>query len=324
MNLCYRPFSATDADFDLLAKIDSTAGDGPKTVEELRQSESGWTADQLHQREFIISDGECIGVNLMYRAGKEASGTVTVLFTLLPAYRGKGFDEGILERLTEMARTHGAAEVSTTADDSDRGRTEAIERLGFVFRTSFVISKLNLDRLDFDVVVSKIQQVVKDGIEILSAHDLGLVGIDWYRLRYDWMNRYMADEHPDEPKPEGTYEEQRERAVSSPSWLPQANFAAFARKTCVGITSLGLLEHEHGEAWTGLTYVEGTYRHKGIASALKAASLLAARNAGVRSVGTINEGHIPMLQLNRKLGFEKVRAIVCYRKKLDGAEVSQG
>ncbi len=322
MDLSYRPFNATDADFDLLAKIDSSAGDGPKTVEELRQYESHWTAEQLHMREFILLDGECIGVNLMYRVGKEARDIITALFTLLPEFRAKGFDEGILKRMTETARTHGADEVATTSDDSDHGRIEAIEWLGFVLRTSYVISKLNLDRLDLSVVSSKIQQVENNGIAIQSAHELGLVGIDWYRLHYDSMNRYMADEHPDEPKPEGTFEERRERAVNSPDWLPVANYAAFDRETCVGTTSLGLLEHEPGEAWTGLTKVEEPYRRKGIATSLKAASLLAAKRAGVRSVGTINEGHIPMLQLNRQLGFEKVRAIVCYRKKLDGAEVT--
>ena len=59
------------------------------------------------------------------------------------------------------------------------------------------------------------------------------------------------------------------------------------------------------------------YRRKGIASALKVASLCAAKQAGIRYVETINEGHIPMLQLNIQLGFQKVDAILSYRKAIE-------
>lgn len=316
MGLTYRTFEGTDADYELLAEIDSTYGDGPKTVEELRTYEKHWNPDQFHVREFIVAGGKCIGADIQYKQGKEAHDTHSFFFTLLPAYRGRGLDEEILENLTGKARSRGAASVTTNSRDDDPGRIETLQSLDFSFSTSFVESKLDLERFDPSPLAAKLRQVEDQGIAIESADALSRSGVDWLRLQYDWTRRYMAEEHPTERQPSGTFEEWRERTANSPTRLPVGEYAAMQGKTCVGITSLSLLDHEPGAAWTGLTNVEIAFRRKGIATALKVASLSAAKQAGIKSVGTLNEGHIPMLQLNFHLGFQKFKAILCYEKPI--------
>ena len=148
MPLSYREFDGTDADYQLLAEIDSSVGDVPRTAEDVRQEEKWWESDQFHRREFILAGGKCIGADLEYHQGEGAGATHSLFFTLLPAYCGQGLDEEILEHLIDQAKNRGAASVRTNSRDVDSGRIQAIERLGFQFSTSYVDSRLDLDRFD--------------------------------------------------------------------------------------------------------------------------------------------------------------------------------
>ena len=316
MRLSYREFEGTDADYELLAEIESTVGDGPKTPEQLRHRDEQWKSDRFRVREFILADEKCVGTDTQYKAAESEDDTNSLFFTLLPAFRGRGLDEAILENLIDKARNRGVAKVWTNCRDEDEGRILALERLGFTFFTSFVESKLDLDRFDPGPLALRIQRVEELGITIRSADALSRNGRDWIRLQYDWKSLYLAEEHPGEPQQIGAFEEYREEAVNSATRFPAGEYAAFEGETCVGITSVTLADDEPETADTALTYVGASYRRKGVATALKLASLSAAKQGGIRLVRTVNKGHIPMLQLNIRLGFEKVDGILCYWKTI--------
>jgi GNAT superfamily N-acetyltransferase len=318
MGITYREFKWTDTDYELLAEL---VGDrqGPKSVEDLRALDASCPAEACRVREFILSEGRCVGESVQYKYATADGVIHCFFFTLLPECLGCGLDEVVLTDLIEKARVRGAGKMSTNALDDDAGRIAALELLGFDYATGLVESRLDLARFDSSPVADKIRGVEDLGVTVRSAGELDEVGIDWLRLRFDWMRDYMAEEHPSELRVEQPYDEYRAEVTASKEWFPAADYAAFDGEECVGITCLSFVEGEPGTAWTGLTNVAKPYRRKGVATALKVASLLAARREGIRSVGTINEAHIPMLQLNVQLGFEKVEATVCYGKTIEAA-----
>ncbi len=104
------------------------------------------------------------------------------------------------------------------------------------------------------------------------------------------------------------------RFTASPGYLPDGYLLAWDGERCVGQTVLWR-DDLQGHLSTGVTGVLREYRRRGIALALKAASLQFAKDAGFAAVrthnATSNEG---MLAINERLGFQAKPAWVRFRK----------
>jgi GNAT superfamily N-acetyltransferase len=314
MGLNYRDFEGTEADYRLLAEIDSSASDLPKTIEDLHREDGAWRPEQSHIREFILAGEQCVGADIQYKVGDNHDDTHSFFFTLLPEYIGSGLDEEILAHLIDAGRKRGATSVTTNARDSDAARIQALERGGFGCVTSYVESSVALDRFDASPFTDKIRQVEELGIAVRSAEELDRAGLDWLRLSYELSRPPAAGGGPTDLRPRETFEGFQRRTGDSAAQSLPGRYAALKEGDCVGVTSLRRIESRSDTLLTGFTTVLSAHRRKGIATALKVASLGAAKRAGIRFVRTYNEGNNPMLRLNIQLGFEKVYANLCYRK----------
>jgi GNAT superfamily N-acetyltransferase len=86
----------------------------------------------------------------------------------------------------------------------------------------------------------------------------------------------------------------------------------------VGISSFWLSLTDAQKLYTGLTGVRRAHRRKGVATALKILAIRWAQARGCTVAETDNEENNPMYQINLKLGFRPIPAMVDY--KLDLAE----
>ncbi len=74
---------------------------------------------------------------------------------------------------------------------------------------------------------------------------------------------------------------------------------------------------KNGEVWTGLTGTLSEYRKRGIASALKVIITRRAKDVGVKILGTGNDnGNIPMLRINERLGYIKDPNWITFEKEM--------
>ena len=86
--------------------------------------------------------------------------------------------------------------------------------------------------------------------------------------------------------------------------LPALSFVALENGRVVGYAILGRHDEDTAEHW--MTGVARSARGRGVALALKQAQIAAAKDAGWKSLRTLNDlGNAPMRRVNEKLGYER-------------------
>ena len=84
----------------------------------------------------------------------------------------------------------------------------------------------------------------------------------------------------------------------------------------VGVLKLGQLTN--GGMNINYTAVARTHRRRGLSTALKLKAFEHAAEIGATMITTQNHHHNPMLDLNLKLGFERVGTLVEFTRSIEG------
>jgi mycothiol synthase len=101
----------------------------------------------------------------------------------------------------------------------------------------------------------------------------------------------------------GTLEE-FSAGLAHPSTRPEAFFLALEHGRCIGYAELALPGAQPGVAWHGMTGTRRDARGRGVATALKRASIAWATEAGLRVLLTDNNvENAPMRSINEALGY---------------------
>lgn len=164
----------------------------------------------------------------------------------------------------------------------------------------------------------------QDRIDKLKGEGIGFVTLSQFRDRYpdDWLRRYWRlemDQMHDVPLPEPFKEtpiETFEKQMADPAIDYDHLWVAMDGDVEAGGTQLLPNKMDPSIAATGVTGVRRQYRRRGIATALKAISLEAAKAQGIKHVTTDNEENNPMYQLNIEMGFERYLDFVLVQKTL--------
>ena len=107
------------------------------------------------------------------------------------------------------------------------------------------------------------------------------------------------------------------KILDAPTFDPK--WFLFAREKSTGklVGTTDIWFCKNGEVWTGLTGTLSEYRRRGIASALKVIITRRIKDAGVKILGTGNDnGNIPMLRINERLGYIKDPIWIIFEKKI--------
>jgi RimJ/RimL family protein N-acetyltransferase len=115
--------------------------------------------------------------------------------------------------------------------------------------------------------------------------------------------------HADEPMQAGSLEEFRKRDVDRPGIPPDAFYVALDAATgdVIGYASLMRIPGRPDAAWHDMTAVAPAHRGRGIAKALKRATIAWAIDAGMRVLETGNDvENAPMRAVNAALGYRPI------------------
>lgn len=320
MPLTYRAFDGSAEDYRLLAEILTSESDVvPTSVEELRALEAARKPDTFRRREFVMLGDKCVGEASCLGPHPDApKSTYYCELSLLPPWRDLGFEAEVFGRLVEAAKRDGAITVTTFARDDRVGRAEALHRMGFDCVMRDPMSRLDLEQFDAAGFSPTLRRVEEEGVAIRSLAQLDDAGIDWLPQLHKLSNELLEDvprAGGDPPRP-WSFEEYCEwNSMPDFQFLP-ARCVALDGARWVGSTNLSRALANPDVAMTGLTGVVRSHRRRGIATALKVTALERARQLGVKIVTTGNEENNPMLQLNIRLGFRPMYAVLTYRKAL--------
>lgn len=239
-----------------------------------------------------------------------------------PDFQLQGHGKRLYQHIFEVLERRNAATIESEAREGSYG-VRFLEDRGYTLKTTEFTSKLDLAEFEaarFDGLYSKIEAL---GLRFQTLKELRQSDPNFLRKYYDATKEIHSDvpwHNASTPTPFDLWVKKFE---AFPDRLEEAYIIALDKEeNYVGVTMLMKSGANYDTLYTGLTGVTRPYRRKGIATALKVASLSWAKENVKASSGrppvvlTENEENNPMYVLNQKLGFVKQPSFFFYQKKL--------
>jgi GNAT superfamily N-acetyltransferase len=288
--------ATTDQDDARIAHIVSTVSpDDPISVEEMRWSDRAYPGGQ---RFVAWLDGTPVGAGgagrvHMYPPEYDALwGNISVL----PEHRRRGVGGSLLAALSDVAR---AAGKSTLMGRTSEDEPAAIEFLAH--RGIHEYERMKVVRLDLaGLVAPPIDPPAGIAITTLEAQPELVTGV------YAVSQEALPDIPGEGPMAPESIEEFRKRDVDRPS-IPAGAFMVAveaASGQVVGYANLMLAPGRATVAWHGMTGVARAWRGRGVAGALKRATIAWAMARGLEALEGANDiDNAAMRAVNARLGY---------------------
>lgn len=291
----------TDEDLATVAGIVSkTTPENPISVEEMRWADATYPGG----RRFVaLLDG--------VPAGAGGAGRVHVYppeyeglwgnISVLEGRRRQGVGSVLLQALSDVARDAGKTLLLGRTTAAHPEAIEFLEHRGFREVERMKVVRLDLSRVDAAAIDAAAARI-PPGIRMTSLGDEPELA----RGAYDVALEALPDIPGEGPQAPGSYEEFRARDVDRPG-MPPGGFVLGVEESSgrvVGYASLMITPGSPTVAWHHMTGVARDWRGRGLAGALKAATIRWALGAGIDALETANDVvNAPMREVNRKLGY---------------------
>lgn len=230
-------------------------------------------------------------------------------------WRGRGVGTALYEHVETPLRARGATAAESFAREDDREAIGFLERRGF--REVMRAWELRLDPSRFDPApfAAYAERARAVGATITTLAVERARDPDALRKAYELHNDVDSDIPSVSPFQAPPFERFLENNVKGPNALVDGYFIAKIGDEYVGESTLrqpGTGTH----LTVNTTGVRQAYRGRGIAIALKLASIEYARGRGCSHIRTWNEiNNVGMLAINDRLGFVRTPAWITYEKR---------
>lgn len=291
-----RPATSDDDLAHIARIVNQVSPENPISVEEMRWSDRTYPGG----RRFVAwLDGEAVGAGgagrvYMFPADFPALwGNLSVL----PSARRRGVGSAMLAAMSDIARDTGKTELMGKTFSDRPESIEFLEHRGFREYERMKVVRLELEGLSLPAAEPPAGLVVSS----LEAHPELVEGV------YAVAHEILPDVPGDGPTVPATLQEFRQREIDRPN-VPPGAFAIgidAASGRVIGYANLILQGGTSRVAWHGMTGVARAWRGRGVAMALKRATIEWARANGLEAVEGANDvDNVPMREVNRRLGYQ--------------------
>jgi GNAT superfamily N-acetyltransferase len=213
---------------------------------------------------------------------------------VLPEARRQGIGSALLGHVEDIARARGGRRFGMGVFGDDADSCRFADRHGFV--VSDVVRRVGLRVADAPPRTPSFPAGVR--LTTLAAEP------ELLRPLYELDMLTQADIPASTPPPEMTFEAWCAAFPESPGFRSDALFMAVRGGRPIGYAALTIEEARPAVAEHAMTAVHPAERGRGIATALKLASIEWAREAGIEELETSNhEPNVAMRAVNAKLGY---------------------
>lgn len=296
MNAHIRPVAST-ADLEALVDlVNAITPDDPASLEEIRWSDATYPGAA---RFLADVDGRPVATATVGRIYVQAADYPDLwgYVAVDPSHRRRGIGSALLRRISAHARSIGKAGLQLRVSEARPDAIAFLEHRGFVEDERSKTVRLELAGLESPDVAMPPGTILTD----LAARPDLVAGI------HDVALETFADiPWTDAPMAVGDLAEFRARDVDRPGIVHDAFMIALDAATgaVIGYASLMLVPGSTTVAWHDMTAVRRAWRGRGLASALKRATIRWAIEHGLEVLDTGNDEHnAPMRAVNARLGY---------------------
>ena len=241
-----------------------------------------------------------------------------------PDYRKRGLGKQLYQHLLAHLEPMRPKLLQVFTSEDKKAGVTWLEREGYTLVWKRYPSKVETKGFDFSTYEGLEQTLQRAGIEIKSLAELTDPEANQKLWELDWI--LMQDVPMGVTLTKRSFEQWLKEEVDDPEFVRQACMIALDSKcndpltgNFVGYTSLmrGI-----GFYGIGMTGVLENYRGRGIAKALKLATMRYVQAHGEGEIRTINDPpNRAMLNMNTALGFKRQPSYLRFQKALDGRKL---
>jgi mycothiol synthase len=302
----------TDSLAAYVAIRNAVTPDLPDSVEQIRWQDA--TYPRSGARFLARIDGRPVGTALtgriwMHEAAYER---YWLGIWVLPDARGRGIGSALYTAISDVARDAGKTGFQTELSEAHASGHLFLAHRGFAES-----DRMKLVRLDLAGRVPA-APAPPDGIRLVTLADRPDLAASVHRVALETFEDIPT---ADEPVSVGTLDEFRARDVDR-AGIPHEGFLIAldeASGEAAGYASLLRIPGSPGEALNDMTAVRRAYRGRGVAQALKRATIAWAIENGLTALITGNdESNAPMRAINARLGYRPLPDLVGLHGPLAG------
>lgn len=314
-NFVLRDFQSTDIPA-LVSIGNKTYPDTPTTVEQEEYWEKTYPQDNPRLR-FVVetTGGAVVGQgSCMFPFWMQNNQGVYSIFAVVdPAWRGRGIGRALFARLEPYAWQQGAKRLWTDCREDHADAIRFLEAAGYRQYGVRFEQAFDLTAFEPEQYADAIARVEAEGYTLTTFAEERALRPDAERALYDLFRVTLLDvPFPGDAVIEEPYDLWLKH-LASPSSDPAFIFLAKRGDELVGLSEIDL--PKDGPANTSMTGVLRKHRGKGVALALKVASLRALKARGYSETRTQNDTLNPaILHLNEKLGYRRLPGWLQYEK----------
>lgn len=284
----------------------------------LRIDESN-TSDQLEgsiRRYAVAADpnGTIHGYSRITRTPWRAPGWFELLIAVAPEQRRHGIGAALYDEALPTLAAYGATLLDVEISDRSDDGVRFAQQRGFTITQHFVANELDVATADHALLQAAIDRVTDTGIRLFTFADVQRQPDARDRL-YE-LNRRLAPDLPGNDDSFPSLEEYVHEIIEADWFRAESQFIAADGDRWIGLVGVGfgpepdMMQHH-------FSAVDRAYRGRGIGQALKAQSILLARQRGVRLIITGNDAtNTAILEVNRKLGYQQRPGIYRLQRRL--------
>jgi GNAT superfamily N-acetyltransferase len=287
----------------------------PMTLVQFLEREAQRPVSEFPLERFVLeTDGTICGYAQVIPHGFVPPNWAGAGVMVHPIWRKKGYGQILWQELEPRLLRHSLQGLESYIRDDDPVSRAWAEARGFEYYANRFASVLNLETFDESHFAGQFEDVKHSGIELRSFAEI-------IQNESDWNNvlEFVADSlarTPDlQDNPRWSLEQVAHYVRDESQTNANRIFLAIDAGKWVGISVLTL---DRGQTYNFITAVNPSHRGRGIALALKLEAIKTAKALGYQEMRTNNLSvNAPMLEVNRKLGFENLPGRWLMRSKLE-------
>jgi GNAT superfamily N-acetyltransferase len=311
---------ASNADIGRILEIgNAVLPDYPETPEEFHAGEDRLRAGGYTSVHLVAETAE--GLIVGYCAFRHMPGQFRPtryhlsVFTQ-PEWQGRGIGGALYRHALADLSALGATELESFARETMRASVAFLERRGFRETMRTWETRLDLTRFDLAPVAHYHERARAAGVVITTLADEQQRDRQTLRRAYELHNAVLADIPLPIPFTPPSFEHFLQSRLESPRSLLDAYFIAKVAGEYVGEANLER-PARGTHLYHDVTGVLPPYRGRGIAMALKLATIAYGQARGYLEIRTWNDvGNVGMLAINDRLGFVRQPAWITFEKML--------
>jgi ribosomal protein S18 acetylase RimI-like enzyme len=279
------------------------------TEESLRFDDGMVRPDERFMRLLALEEGAIVAVGQAQNSHVRPPHRFMLTIAVHPDVRGRGLGSELERRLWAFTTERGGTELTAIIKDGDAVSRGFLERRGY--REAYQRFEMELDVTAFDWGRFAGWRDRLGGLRLTHLADLGATDENLERI-FDLSMELGADVPHPEGAPQFTLEDIQQFA-RSPGFRLDGLYVATDGDRFVGMS--GVWTREGQPAYTYFTGVHRGYRGRGLATALKLATIEFVQGLGIAAMRTNNDTlNYPMVAVNEKLGYRRLPARVAMKR----------